>query len=84
MNLTVKILIGLLVGAVTGVIFNLFAPDAFQYVDTYFFDPVGTIFLNLIMMIVVPLVFSPLHLERLEWAIQRSLGELVGKQLDFS
>ena len=34
MNLTVKILIGLVVGAVTGIIFNLFAPDAFQYVNT--------------------------------------------------
>lgn len=83
MNLTVKILIGLVVGAVTGIIFNLFAPDAFQYVDTYFFDPVGTIFLNLIMMIVVPLVFFSIALGAAGMGDPKKLGRIGGKTVGF-
>ncbi|MEY8752490.1 dicarboxylate/amino acid:cation symporter [Alkalicoccobacillus gibsonii] len=83
MNLTVKILIGLVVGAVAGIIFNIFAPDAFQYVDTYFFSPVGTIFLNLIMMIVVPLVFFSIALGAAGMGDPKKLGRIGGKTVGF-
>lgn len=83
MNLTVKILIGLVVGATAGIIFNIFAPDAFQYVDTYFFDPIGTIFLNLIMMIVVPLVFFSIALGAAGMGDPKKLGRIGGKTVGF-
>lgn len=57
MSLTKKIIIALILGVVAGIGFT-FAPDhLFSAANTYVLDPVGQIFLNLIMMIVVPIVF---------------------------
>lgn len=83
MSLTVKILIGLVVGAVTGIVFNIFAPDAFQSVNTYFLDPIGTTFLNLIMMIVVPLVFFSIALGAAGMGDPKKLGRIGGKTVGF-
>lgn len=58
-----KILIGLLVGAIGGVIVNkMVGGDNAWVVWTVknFTQPIGTLFLNLLLMIVVPLVFSSL------------------------
>lgn len=58
-----KILIGLLVGAIGGVIVNkMVGGDNASVVWTVknFTQPIGTLFLNLLLMIVVPLVFSSL------------------------
>ncbi len=56
-NLTRNILIALVAGAVAGMALT-FAPESFfGPLDRYVLDPVGQIFINLIMMLVVPLVF---------------------------
>ncbi|MGN7310663.1 dicarboxylate/amino acid:cation symporter [Alkalicoccobacillus gibsonii] len=83
MNLTVKILIGLVVGIVTGIIFNVFAPELFESVDMYFFSPVGTTFLNLIMMIVIPLVFFSIALGAAGMGDPKKLGRIGGKTISF-
>jgi DAACS family dicarboxylate/amino acid:cation (Na+ or H+) symporter len=63
MALHTKILIGLLVGAIAGLIVNYAAgkdnPDLIKFINN-FTQPIGTLFLNLLLMIVVPLVFSSL------------------------
>ncbi|MBR7797218.1 cation:dicarboxylase symporter family transporter [Agaribacter marinus] len=57
MNLTKKILIALVLGIIVGIGLTFSSSDVFSAVDTYVLNPVGQIFLNLIMMIVVPIVF---------------------------
>jgi DAACS family dicarboxylate/amino acid:cation (Na+ or H+) symporter len=63
MALHTKILLGLLVGAVAGLIVNYAAgkdnPGLIKFINN-FTQPIGTLFLNLLLMIVVPLVFSSL------------------------
>ena len=83
MNLTVKILIGLFVGIVTGILFNVFAPELFESVDMYFFGPIGTTFLNLIMMIVIPLVFFSIALGAAGMGDPKKLGRIGGKTIAF-
>lgn len=57
-----KIFIGLIVGAVGGVLCNQFfsTAPALAVVQKYLSDPLGKIFLNLLIMVVIPLVFSSL------------------------
>ncbi|TFD97684.1 dicarboxylate/amino acid:cation symporter [Jeotgalibacillus sp. R-1-5s-1] len=62
LNLTAKILIGLVLGMITGLVLNVWAPDLFGTLDTYLFNPLGQIFLGLINMLVVPIVFFSLVL----------------------
>lgn len=57
MSQTKKILIGLGLGAIVGLVVNFLGQEIFQYTDTYLFGPLGTIFINLIKMLVVPIVF---------------------------
>ena len=59
-----RIFIGLAVGAGAGLLVNLMAPNA-PWVSTlinHVTQPVGQLFLNLLLMVVVPLVFSSLVL----------------------
>jgi dicarboxylate/amino acid:cation (Na+ or H+) symporter, DAACS family len=65
MKLHTKILLGLLVGAVAGVIANVTLGGAHPFVDgtnRYVAGPIGQIFLRLLFMIVVPLVFASITL----------------------
>ncbi|TWT27484.1 dicarboxylate/amino acid:cation symporter [Planomicrobium sp. CPCC 101110] len=55
-NMTLKVLTGLILGAIVGLLINLFAPGAFESLNSYIFVPLGQIFLSLISMLVVPLV----------------------------
>ena len=48
MKLATKILWALIIGAVVGIVLNIASPSFFTQADTYFFTPLGTIFLNLI------------------------------------
>ena len=63
MPMHVRILIGLAVGVISGLIVNLIAgsnhPDV-EWVTRNITEPVGALFLRLLLMIVVPLVFSSL------------------------
>ncbi|AST93482.1 dicarboxylate/amino acid:cation symporter [Sutcliffiella cohnii] len=56
-NLTKRIIIALILGLILGFVLNIFAPSVFEIVDPYILHPLGTLFLNLIKMLVVPLVF---------------------------
>lgn len=62
MKLATKIIIALIVGAITGLLLNIFAPNVFKVLDPYLFTPLGQIFLNLIKMLVVPIVFFSITL----------------------
>ncbi|MEA4969446.1 MAG: dicarboxylate/amino acid:cation symporter [Candidatus Pelethousia sp.] len=57
LHLTVKILIGLIAGIIVGIVLNLTGQA--EIANTYI-KPFGTLFLNLIKMVIVPLVFSSL------------------------
>ncbi|QKY70854.1 dicarboxylate/amino acid:cation symporter [Lentibacillus sp. CBA3610] len=57
MSLTKKILIALVLGVITGISLSFAPSDIFSMVDQYALNPVGQLFLNLIMMLVVPIVF---------------------------
>ncbi|SFB31191.1 Na+/H+-dicarboxylate symporter [Lentibacillus halodurans] len=57
MNLTKKILIALVLGVMTGVGLSFAPSEVFSVADQYVLHPVGQLFLNLIMMLVVPIVF---------------------------
>lgn len=61
-GLTFKVIAALILGAIVGLILNIFAPDVFNIVNPYIFVPLGQIFLALINMLVVPLVFLSLVL----------------------
>lgn len=61
-GLTFKVISALILGAVVGLLLNLFAPNVFNIVNPYLFVPLGQIFLALINMLVVPLVFLSLVL----------------------
>lgn len=62
MSLTKKILIALILGVIVGIGLTFVPADTFSIVDTYLLGPVGQIFINLIMMLVVPLVFVSITL----------------------
>lgn len=57
MSLTKKIIIALILGVIVGIGLTFAPSEVFSPIDTYALTPVGQIFLNLIMMIVVPIVF---------------------------
>ncbi|GAF64367.1 putative symporter [Bacillus sp. TS-2] len=82
MNLTKKILIALVVGALVGLGFNIFLPEVvFNGFDQYLFTPLGQIFLNLIMMVVVPLVLFSIILGAAGLGDPKALGRIGGKAL---
>ncbi|PAV28512.1 dicarboxylate/amino acid:cation symporter [Virgibacillus profundi] len=57
MSLTKKIIIALILGVIVGIGFTFAPGDVFSITDKYILNPIGQIFLNLIMMMVVPIVF---------------------------
>lgn len=75
-KLTTKILIGLVLGIVVG--FMLTGNPDFA---NRFIRPLGTLFLNLIKMIIVPLVFSSLIVGTSSVGDVRSLGRIGGKTI---
>ncbi|MCA0972559.1 dicarboxylate/amino acid:cation symporter [Halobacillus litoralis] len=83
MKLTGKILLGLLLGAVVGIALHTFAPQWFTTLDTYIFGPLGTIFLNLIKMLVVPIVFFSITLGTASLGDPKKLGRIGGKTIGF-
>src|SRR5699024_8487157 len=83
MSLTKKIIIALILGVVVGIVFS-FAPDyLFSAANTYVLDPVGQIFLNLIMMIVVPIVFVSIVLGTAGLGEPAKLGKIGVQTISF-
>ena len=78
MQLYTKILIGLVAGIATGMVANLagitWLQDLLQWIE-----PIGTVFIRLIMMIVIPLVVASLILGTASLGDIRKLGRLGGK-----
>ncbi|WP_080847612.1 dicarboxylate/amino acid:cation symporter [Cytobacillus gottheilii] len=83
MKLTTKIIIGLIAGAIVGILLNLYAPDLFSAFDTYLFNPLGTIFINLISMLVVPIVLFSIILGVTGLGEPKSLGRIGIKTVSF-
>jgi DAACS family dicarboxylate/amino acid:cation (Na+ or H+) symporter len=73
-----KIFIGLIAGAVAGVVSNKFFIDApaLAAVQKYLSDPLGRIFLNMLIMVVIPLVFSSLALGVAQIGDLKQLGRI--------
>ncbi len=85
--LHVKVMIGFVLGAAIGLLVNengLQGTDAVVWVSTYLTGPFGTIFLNLLFMLVVPLMFSALVLGVAELGDIASLGRLGWKTLIYT
>ena len=64
MTLTLKIIIGMALGFLSGLLINTFSLNGNYFVDTYFvnglFDTIGSIFISSLKLMVVPLVFFSL------------------------
>lgn len=82
MQLYTKILIGLVAGVVVGGTANLFGlpwlQEALQRIE-----PLGTVFIRLIMMIVIPLIVASLIIGTASLGDIRRLGRLGGKTIAF-
>ncbi len=79
-----RILIGFLVGIVAGVLCYAFAGSDSVWLAktvTYVTQPIGQIFLRLLLMLVIPLLFSALVLGVAEMGDLRSLGRVGWKTL---
>ncbi|PAB59569.1 dicarboxylate/amino acid:cation symporter [Anaeromicrobium sediminis] len=74
MKLTTKIFLGLIIGILVGLLMQG-TPDVAQ---TYI-KPFGTLFINMIKMIIVPLVFSSLIVGAASIGDVKSLGRIGGK-----
>ncbi|MGD6803137.1 dicarboxylate/amino acid:cation symporter [Rossellomorea vietnamensis] len=83
LGLTSKIIIGLIAGAITGLLLNIFAKDVFDIADPYLFTPLGRIFLNLISMLVVPIVFVSIVLGSAGLGDPKKLGRIGIKTILF-
>ena len=83
MNLTGKIVIALISGAVAGLVLNLFAPDLFPAFNTYLFVPLGKIFINLITMLVVPIVLFSIILGTAGLGDPKKLGSIGLKTITY-
>lgn len=78
MQLTTKILLGLVLGIIVGMLLQGNQSAA----DTYI-KPLGTLFLNMIRMIIVPLVFSSLIVGAASIGDPKALGRIGGKTLGY-
>lgn len=86
MPLHVKVLLGFVLGTVLGLVAHFIAPGAdwVQSVIQYAARPIGTVFLNLLFMMVVPLIFSALVLGVAELGDIASLGRLGWRTLVYT
>ncbi|MBM7620833.1 Na+/H+-dicarboxylate symporter [Bacillus tianshenii] len=83
LSLTKKILIGLIIGILVGLAINLYAPNLFEPFDKFLFQPLGTIFLNLITMLVVPIVLISITLGVVGLGDTKKLGSIGLKTILF-
>ncbi|GAA0321837.1 dicarboxylate/amino acid:cation symporter [Bacillus carboniphilus] len=82
-KLTRNIILALILGLVFGFVLNIFAPSVFKIVDPYILYPLGTIFLNLIKMLVVPLVFISITLGVAGLGDPQKLGRIGAKTIGY-
>ena len=82
MQLHTKILIGLALGIVIGLIANVFALEWLQ-TTLVIIEPVGTAFIRLITMVVVPLVAASLLIGTASLGDLRKLGRIGGRTVTY-
>ncbi|HUH11652.1 MAG TPA: dicarboxylate/amino acid:cation symporter, partial [Longimicrobiales bacterium] len=82
MQLYTKILIGLVLGVVVGLVANLLELTWLQAILTAV-EPVGTVFIRLITMIVIPLVVASLLVGTASLGDIRKLGRIGGKTVAY-
>ena len=83
-NLTRNILLGMLVGFVVGAIFyylEIFPPGIKNFVSMYIFNLGGSIFINLLKMLIIPLVFFSLVSSISSLTSMKSLGNITAKTI---
>jgi DAACS family dicarboxylate/amino acid:cation (Na+ or H+) symporter len=85
MKLHTKILLGLALGAGAGVSANQFLPDAawVAWFADNIANPVGQVFLRMLLMIVLPLVFASIALGVANMGDLRSVGRVGGKTIGY-
>ncbi|PIC57091.1 dicarboxylate/amino acid:cation symporter [Sporosarcina sp. P12(2017)] len=83
MKLARNIIIALIAGVVVGLVLNIFTPSIFTQADAFLFKPLGTIFLNLMKMLVVPVVFISIVLGTVGMGDTKKLGRIGGKTIGF-
>lgn len=79
MHLSTKILVGLVLGVIAGLIAG---PDNVEFIKMWI-APIGTLFINLIKMIIVPLVFASLVVGAASLGDVKKLGRIGGKTMAF-
>ena len=87
MSLHTKLLVGFLVGLIGGLIVNFTAggeAEWLAWLTGYITQPVGTIFLRLLFMLVIPLLFSALVVGVAEMGDIRALGRIGWKTLAYA
>lgn len=84
-NLTKKILIAMLLGVIVGLVLNPFGDNVIvkDYVVGFGFVLLGSVFIALIKMMVVPLVFVSLTLGAAQMGDIKKLGRIGGKTVGF-
>ena len=83
MSETKKIMIGLLLGVAVGLGLAALPGNIYDVTNTYLLSPVGTVFLNLIKMLVVPIVFFSIILGVMGLGDPKELGRVGTKSLLF-
>jgi DAACS family dicarboxylate/amino acid:cation (Na+ or H+) symporter len=85
MALHSRILLGLVLGALSGVAVKLTAGGAewVEWINHYVAEPIGQIFLRLLFMVVIPLVFATLVLGVANLGDMRRLGRIGGRTLAY-
>ncbi|ARD47923.1 dicarboxylate/amino acid:cation symporter [Sporosarcina sp. P33] len=83
MKLARNIIIALIAGVAVGLVLNIFSPGIFSKADAFLFKPLGTIFLNLMKMLVVPVVFISIALGTVGIGDPKKLGRIGGKTIGF-
>jgi Na+/H+-dicarboxylate symporter len=84
-KLASRILTGLVLGAVAGIVVLLLSPyvpglqDGARWVATNIFDPLGQVFLRMLFFVVIPLVFASLAGGVLQLGELADLGPLAGR-----
>lgn len=76
MNLATKTLIGIFLGIVIGLGLSIYAPNVYEPLSTYIFGPVGSLFIKVITMVVIPLVFAAIVTSITSAGSLKKLGQM--------